>query len=53
MSDGSDVRNCEISSKEEYDNVVIYGIELYKYEPEAENTRQCPRERIHVSPRFS
>lgn len=40
MSDGSDVSLCEISSEEENDDVVIYGIEPYKYEPKAENTGQ-------------
>ncbi|KAH9366119.1 hypothetical protein HPB48_000274 [Haemaphysalis longicornis] len=41
MSDGSDVSISEISSEEENDDVVIYGIEPYKFEPKAENSGQC------------
>lgn len=40
MSDGSDVSISEISSEEENDDVVIYGIGPYKFEPKAENAGQ-------------
>lgn len=47
MSDSSDVSCLEISSYEEYDDVVIYGIKQYSYEPKAENAGSGHQSRRH------